>query len=251
VLSRPIRPVVVSALAALALVGVASCSSGEPAAPPPGQDAPPISAAPAQPAQPGAAGDAQNPAGPQGGALGTAVQGAAGLAALGGLGQAQGAGDQVRGLGAQLEAEGQALSDQLRQAATAQGATLDEQPTAEQQAILADLQARSGEPFDQAWLRAAMQAQQQAREAAEAVLASPDASEEAKAAARDALARLDTLTAGLQQAGSSAGAGTPGAVNAGSGGQAAQDLAPVVALGLLGAGSALLGGAAWRRRRTA
>lgn len=243
--SRSNRQVLAGAVAAFALVGAASCSSP---APTDGQPpAPAESPAASAPAEPGAGADA---GGQQGAALGEAQQGALGLAALGGLGRDQGAGEQVRGLGGQLATEGQALVDQLRAAAEAAGVSPATQPSAEQQALLADLAARTGEPFDQAWLNAANQAIAQARDAANAVLASPDASEEAKAAARDALAKLDGLAAGLTQASAAAGAGTPGEVEAGNGGQAADDLAPVLALGLLGAGSVLLGGAAWRRRRT-
>jgi predicted outer membrane protein len=229
------RLVTVGALGVLALAGVASCSSPAASAPPP------AAAAPAAPAAGGAA-DAQNAL------LTKASQGAAALVALGTLGQEQGAGDQVRTLGGQLATEGKALNDQLQQASG--GALADAQPTAEQQALLADLKARTGEPFDQAWLNAASQLQQQARDAANAVLNDPNASPEAKAAAQAALAKLDALAAQIKQAAGSAGAATPGSVNAGTGGQAEESSVPALALGLLAVGAALLGGAMWRRRRS-
>jgi len=236
--ARSIRQVVVSAVALAAVLGivfgaVTGCGSEQ-------ADAPPAAGAPAD--QQGGA----DPLAATGGPLAAAGQGAAALAALGGLGQAQGAGEPVRDLGAQLAAEGQALLDQLRESA---GGTLDAQPTAQQQAALAGLRGRTGEQFDQAWLRAATDAQQQARDAANAVLAGADASDEAKAAARDAITRLDALDARIQQAAGSAGAGTPETVDAGSGGQAAADDPTPAAVVLVGIGVALLAGAlSWRRR---
>lgn len=242
------RMTAAGALAALALTGVASCSSPTPELP---AAQPPASSAAAgetpgdAPADAAGAGEAAGSA-----ALGQAATAVAGLAALGGLGQGQGDGEQVRGLGGQMVADAQALAEQMG----AQGAPAGEL-TAEQQALIDDLSARQGQPFDQAWLRAATDALTEARAAAEAVLASADATPEARAAAEQTLARLDALAAGLAESSTSAGADTPQAVNAGSGGQAAQDAAPIVALGLLGlggalVGGALLGGAAWRRRPT-
>lgn len=217
-----------TALAALALATVTACSSPEPAAPAPAATAP---------------ADASTGVGEQGAALGQALTAATGLAALGGLGQDQGAGDQVRGLGGQLSSDAESLTEQLRTLAQEQGVAVTDALTPEQQAQLADLGARSGEPFDQAWLRAAGEAIAQARSAAEAVLASPDASPEAKAAAEQALARLDALSAGLSDAATAAGADAPTAVEAGSGGQASDD-GTLLAVGLLGGGIVLVGGAA-------
>jgi hypothetical protein len=236
--TRPIHWTIANAIVGVAVVGIAltgtvSCTS-QPAGPP---------APPPAPAAPAPATDQQ--AANQAAALGPAAQAAAGLAALGALGSEQGAGQQVRDLGGQLATEGQALQEQLQaMGAEASAAQL----TPAQEATIADLQARTGEQFDPAWLRAAGEALQQARDAANAVLASPDASEEAKAAARNALARLDALIAAQQQAARSAGAGAPGEVAAGTGGQAEGDVGPVAAV-LFGAGLALLGGALlWRRR---
>ncbi|NMH97125.1 DUF4142 domain-containing protein [Pseudonocardia acidicola] len=236
-----------AALTALALAGLAACSSPEPANPAPAPAAPSAGA----PGQPGAgqASEAQRAA------FGQAHQGALALVAFGGLGEQQGAGDQVRSLGPEVATQGRALDEQIRALATAQGVALGDQMSAEQQSVLAGLQARSGQPFDQAWLRAVLDQAQQARDAANAVLADPNASPEAKAAARDALAKLEAGIARLQQAAASAGAATPGSVNAGTGGQAALAAAqdsPVVPLALVGLGVVLLGGAGWwLRRRTA
>lgn len=241
--TRPLRQVLAHAVVVVAVLGVvfgalAACGSEQGELP-----------APAAPAQPGAPADqqgagGQEPASGQSAALGQAGQGAAALAALGALGQAQGATQPVQDLGGQLATDGQALVDQLQQGA---GGALAAEPTAEQQAVLADLEARSGDQFDPAWLRAAMQMQQEVRDAANAVLADENASDEAKAAARDALARLDALGSRIEQAASSAGAQAPGAVDAGSGGQAAGDVMPLAAV-VVGVGVALLAGALWRRR---
>ncbi|WP_232660375.1 DUF4142 domain-containing protein [Pseudonocardia sp. TRM90224] len=237
--TRPIRQAVAGTIACLALLGAVSCANPQTAPPLP----PAVPGAPAAPpAAPADAGDAQ-PA-----VLGAAGQGAAGLAALGALGASNGVGAPVRDLGSQLAEDGKALAEQMNEVAAAQGVTLGDQPSSEQQAMLADLQSRSGEQFDQAWLRAAGEALQQARDAANAVLASPDATEEAKAAARAALAKLDALGASLRQATASAGASTPAQVDAGTGGQAALGDQALTVIALLTAGAFLLGGALWRRR---
>jgi predicted outer membrane protein len=224
-------------LSALALTGAVACSSAP-------EQAPPMPADTAAPA-PGASDAVRE-------AYGQANQGALALVALGGLGTEKGVGAQVQGLAPDLTSQGQGLLDQVKQAATAAGVTLGDQLDAQQQALVADLQARSGQPFDTAWLQAAQTLMQQAREAANAILNDPNASPEAKAAAQDALRRLDALAAQLSSASSSAGAATPGSVNAGTGGQAAGSdaLAPIVLAGsglvLLGAGGVV----AARNRRT-
>ena len=241
--TRPIRQVVANAVAVLAVIGivfgaVTACGS-------PDQPQEPTPIAPGQPGTPGglnaALGMGANST------LGAAGSAASAIAALGGLGQAQGSAQDVRMLSAQYSTDGQAVLDQLKASV---GGILATEPTAEQQATLADLRARSGEQFDQAWLRAAGQFQQQVREAANAVLADENASDEAKAAAQDALKRLDSLSEGLQQASAPAGSSTPKAVDAGSGGQAAGDVTPA-AIVLVGLGALLLSGALWWRRRAA
>jgi predicted outer membrane protein len=239
---RLTRRVVANAVAVVAVLGILFGATGC------GTPAEPQAPAPAAPEQGGpAAGPDVTGADTANGPLGAAGQGAAALAALGGLGQAQGAAQNVRELGGRTATDGQELLEQLR---TSTGEVFAAQPTDDQQAALADLRARSGEQFDQAWLRAADQIQQQVRDAAEAVLADGNASEEAKAAARDALTRLDALSEGVRQAAAPAGAQTPAAVEAGSGGQAAGDVAPLAAL-LVGLGSVSLAGALWWRRRAA
>lgn len=227
-------------LSALALTGAVACSS-------PSDQAPAIPTDTAAPA-PDAGGQATDATRE---AFGQANQGALALVALGGLGTEKGVGEQVTGLAPELTTQGQALLDQVKQAATAAGVTLGDQLDAQQQALVADLQARSGQPFDTAWLQAAQSLMQQARDAAQAVLADPNATPEAKAAAQEALRKLDALAGRVNAATSAAGATTPGAVNAGTGGQAAgsDDVLPVI---LAGSGLVLLGagGVAAARTRT-
>ena len=241
--TRPIRQVVANAVAVIAVIGivfgaVTACGSSDQAQPSP----------PVAPGQPGAPAGLDTALGMgAGGTLGAAGSSASAIAALGGLGQAQGEAQNVRTLAAQYTTDGQALLDQLKASA---GGVLAAEPTAEQQSTLADLRARSGEQFDQAWLRAAEQMQQQVRDAANAVLADENASDEAKAAAQEALTRLDALAEQLDEAAAPAGASTPQAVDAGSGGQAAGDVTPAAIL-LVGVGALLLAGALWWRRRSA
>ncbi len=241
--TRPIRQVVANAVAVLAVIGivfgaVTACGS-------PDQAQLPSPAAPGQPGTPGGP-DAAFGTG-AGGTLGSAGSAASAIMALGGLGQVEGTTQNVRELAAQYTTDGQALLEQMK---ASSGGVLPTEPTAEQQATLADLRARTGEQFDQAWLRAAGQLQQQVRDAANAVLADETASVNAKAAAQGALNRLDAVAERLQQAAAPAGAAAPTAVDAGSGGQAAGDVTPV-AIVLVGVGALLLAGAMWWRRRAA
>lgn len=194
-----VRHVVTVAAAALALTGFAACATPDPPTPP-AADAPPASGS----AQPG---------GPvtddQRAAFGNGHQGALALATLGGLGQEKGTTDEIRTLGAQIAADSSVLDEQLRALATGAGVILGDQISADQQVVAADLQARAGQPFDQAWIRAVLDLRKQVREASDAVLALPNGSPEAVTAARDALARLDDADATLQQAARPSGAGTP------------------------------------------
>ena len=180
--------------------------------------------------------------------VGQAHQAALGLIALGGLGMQKGS-DALHPLADQVTSDGRAIDDKIRAVASAQGLTLTDDLGSAIQGTLNDLQARSGQPFDQAWLRAVGDLVEQARNGANAVLSSPNASEEAKAAARDALARLDALAAAVRDASGTAGAGTPSKVPAGTGGQAAE--APVLPAALVGLGALLLGSAVVLRRRRA
>ena len=248
---RPARLVAVTALALVALLGT-SCggpppppppAAGPPAVvsaePPAGRAAlPPSSDVPTPSAAPGVPGDQ----------VGRAHQAALGLVALGGLGTQKGS-DALRSVADQVTTDGRAVDDKVRALATAQGLALTDDVGAQVQGVLTDLQSRSGAPFDQAWLRATGDLVTQARDAANAVLSSPTASDEAKAAARDALARLDALGTAVRNATNAAGAGTPTAVDAGTGGQAAE--APVLPAALVGLGALLLGAAVVLRRRRA
>ena len=246
---RPARLVAVTALTALTVVALLGTACGGPppppaagppavgsAEPPAGRAAlPPSSDVPA-PSAPGVPGDQ----------VGRAHQAALGLVALGGLGTQKGS-DALRSVADQVTTDGRAVDDKVRALATAQGLALTDDLGAQVQGVLTDLQSRSGAPFDQAWLRATGDLVTQARDAANAVLSSPTASDDAKAAARDALTRLDALDAAVRGATNAAGAGTPQAVNAGTGGQAAE--APVLPAALVGLGALLLGAAVVLRRR--
>jgi predicted outer membrane protein len=245
----PTRLLLAAALTVVALLGGA-CSTGQPAA-----TTTPSGTAGAS-ATAGAGGSGTGTAAPTGASglsadhAAQAHQAALGLVALGGLGSDKGTTDGLRALADRVSTEGRALDEQIRTLATAQGLTLTDDVGAQIQAVLNDLQGRSGQPFDQAWLRAVGDLVEQGRTAANAVLSSPDASDEAKAAARDALARLDALAAAIRDAATTSGAGTPNSVNAGTGGQAA-DTDPALPAALVGLGALLLAAALRLRRRKA
>jgi hypothetical protein len=245
----PTRLLLATALTVVALLGGA-CSTGQPAA-----TTTPSGAAGAS-ATAGAGGSGTGTAAPSGASglsadqAAQAHQAALGLVALGGLGTEKGTTDGLRALADRVSTEGRALDEQIRTLATAQGLTLTDDVGAQIQGVLNDLQGRSGQPFDQAWLRAVGDLVEQGRTAANAVLSSPDASDEAKAAARDALARLDALAAAIRDAATTSGAGTPNSVNAGTGGQAA-DTDPALPAALVGLGALLLAAALRLRRRKA
>ena len=248
--AHPVRLAAAAALAALALLGT-SCSTSAPssggattaAAPSSAAGGSTVTSAPGSgeaSAAPGTTGEL--PADQ----VGRAHQAALGLIALGTLGAEKGSTDAVRALGERVTTDARAVDDRIRALATGAGIALGDDLGAPAQALLADVGARTGQPFDQAWLRAVQDLAQQARDAANAVLAS-NGSDEAKAAARDVLARLDALAAALRDMAAGAGAGTPTAVNAGSGGQAAQE--PILPAALVGLGALLLGSVVVRRRR--
>jgi predicted outer membrane protein len=245
----PTRLLLAAALTVVALLGSA-CSTGQPAA-----TTTPSGTAGAS-ATAGAGGSGTGTAAPSGASglsadqAAQAHQAALGLVALGGLGTEKGTTDGLRALADRVSTEGRALDEQVRTLATAQGLTLTDDVGAQIQGVLNDLQGRSGQPFDQAWLRAVGDLVEQGRAAANAVLSSPDASDEAKAAARDALARLDALAAAIRDAATTSGAGTPNSVNAGTGGQAA-DTDPALPAALVGLGALLLAAALRLRRRKA
>ena len=245
----PTRLLLATALTVVALLGGA-CSTGQPAA-----TTTPSGTAGAS-ATAGAGGSGTGTAAPSGASglsadqAAQAHQAALGLVALGGLGSDKGTTDGLRALADRVSTEGRALDEQIRTLATAQGLTLTDDVGAQIQGVLNDLQGRSGQPFDQAWLRGVGDLVEQGRAAANAVLSSPDASDEAKAAARDALARLDALAAAIRDAATTSGAGAPNSVNAGTGGQAA-DTDPALPAALVGLGALLLAAALRLRGRKA
>jgi predicted outer membrane protein len=167
-------------LVVVVVLALAACS-------PPG--APPIGA----PQQPGADVGAERRA-----EFGRAHRSALALLGLGALGAERASTPEIRALAARLEADGRALDDRLRALATAQGVALGDPIGAGQQGVLADLQERTGRPFDAAWTRAVLDLHQQVRATADAVLASSAGPADALAGARDALAGLDATVAGLR-----------------------------------------------------
>jgi hypothetical protein len=245
----PTRLLLATALTVVALLGGA-CSAGQPAA----TTTPSGTAGASATAGAGSGtGTAAAPSGASGLSADQAAQAhqaALGLVALGGLGSDKGTTDGLRALADRVSTEGRALDEQIRTLATAQGLTQTDDVGAQIQGVLNDLQGRSGQPFDQAWLRAVGDLVEQGRAAANAVLSSSDSSDEAKAAARDALARLDALAAAIRDAATTSGAGTPNSVNAGTGGQAA-DTDPALPAALVGLGALLLAAALCLRRRKA
>jgi predicted outer membrane protein len=150
--------------------------------------------------------------------VGRAHQAALGLIALGTLGAEKGSTDAVRALGERVTTDGRAVDERVRALADRAGIALGDDLGAAVQALLADVAVRTGQPFDQGWVRAVLDLGEQARDAANAVLSS-DASDEAKSAAREVLARLDALGAAVRETATTVGAATPTAVNAGSGGR--------------------------------
>ena len=256
---RPTRLVAVTALAVVALLGT-SCSTGQPAgsAPPSTASAPSAAPATGGAATGGAAtgGSATGTGSPSSAApgvsaeqVGRAHQAALGLVALGGLATQKGTTDAIRALADTVTAEGRAIDEQVRALAGGQGLGLTDALDVRIQRVVNDVAARSGVPFDQGWLRAVGELVTQGRDAANAVLSSSTASEADKTAARDALTRLDALAAAVRDATNAAGAGTPKAVDAGTGGQAAE--APILPVALVGLGALLLGSAVVLRRRRA
>jgi hypothetical protein len=248
---HPTRLALATAMAVVALLG-AACSTGQPAATTAPTGTAGASAAPGAAAPSTVTAGTATPTGASGLSADQAAQAhqaALGLVALGGLGGEKGTTDAVRTLAGRVTSEGRALDEKIRALATAQGLTLSDDVGAQIQGVLNDLQSRSGQPFDQAWLRAVGDLVEQGRAAANAVLSSPDASDEAKAAARDVLGRLDALAAALRDAAGAAGAGTPSGVNAGTGGQVTE--APVLPAALVGLGALLIAAALRLRRRKA
>ncbi|MDN5915648.1 MAG: DUF4142 domain-containing protein [Pseudonocardia sp.] len=182
-----------AAVAAFALVGVTACSGGAPSVPEMPSNLPSV---------PGV-GDPKA-------AFGDAHQSALGLAGLGGLGVAQGVGDQVKDLAPQVQSEGQSIDEKLRGLASTVGVSLPDQLSPEQQAQLDDIKARTGEQFDQGWLKAAQAEQAKLKEQATGLLNIPGLPADQKAQAQQQIDNLDKLGQKLNDAAAAAGAATPG-----------------------------------------
>jgi hypothetical protein len=164
--------------------------------------------------------------------VGRAHQAALGLIALGTLGAEKGGSDAVRALGEQVTADGRAFDERIRALATGAGIALGDDLGAVEQALVGAVGQRTGPTFDAGWRQAVLDLARGARADAVAVRDSA-ASEEAKAAARDVLTRMDALDAALRGT-----AAPPAAVPAGSGGQAASP--SPVPIALIGLGALLL-----------
>jgi Domain of unknown function (DUF4142) len=215
--AHPARLAAAVALAALALLGM-SCGAGAPSTGTAPSTASPPSTAPTGGASPTPAPSAADLPADQ---VGRAHQAALALIALGTLGAEKGSTDAVRALGERVTTDGRAVDERVRALATGAGIALGDDLGAAAQALLTDVGGRTGQTFDQGWLRAVLDVDQQARGATNAVLAS-DATEEAKAAARDVLARLDAMAAALRGSAGATAVTAPTVVNAGTGGRAAE-----------------------------
>lgn len=231
---------VIGGFALLLAVGATGCTTSVP-----------------QPGTPGGPGGSAGGTGGAGGGqavaalLSPAGRAAAGLLLIGQIGQSRGVSEQVKTLAGQLVTEGQNLTTQFEKVATAANATLDTSASPDLTSTLQDLFTRSTD-LDAAWLKAAADQIAATRAALTTILNSPEATEDAKTAARDSLARLDALQNTSGQANTAAGTAPPTQVSAGDGGQAAEPAGwvTVAGIGLLGLGAALVGGALYRRRVT-
>ena len=157
---------------------------------------------------------------------------AAGQAAV-----AQAATPGVKEMGQQLITDHQALDAQLTAVAQQLGVALPDAPTAEQQAALAEVQTKSGQDFDTAWLYLQIQAHRQALALGEAELAggAEQFVKDLAAAAAPVIQRhLDHALMLAQELGVAT-------VPAGTGGQAAASERPL-GLALSLAGGLLLAG---------
>jgi putative membrane protein len=154
----------------------------------------------------------------------------------------------VRDLGAMFISDHTTLDAQLRAAAKSLGVSLPSAPDAQQRASLAAVSAKSGSAFDAAWIAAQITGHRRALSATDTEISggSDAAVLKLARAARPVIAKhYSELTSG--------GTGSPTAVGAGTGGQAATDgTAPGLAL----TGAAVLlaaaaGGLLVTRRRSA
>ena len=162
--------------------------------------------------------------------------------------QAKATSQQVKDLGAMFVQMHTALDADLTAGAKALNVTLPDAPSPAQRATLASVDATSGAAFASAWTTAQLAGHRAALAATQQEISvGSDAS--ALKLANASLPVIQQHLTSLQGLG-----GTPGSVQAGSGGQAAQTMAPW-SWGLGGVGAVLLlaaaGTAALKRRRQA
>lgn len=186
----PVRPALGAALAALL---VASCGVGQPGA--------------SRPTAPASTASATATALPRD-EVGQVHRAALDLIAFGELGIEQGSTQALRSLATRTAGDGRALDQQIRELATAGGLVLGDAVDAPTQGVLADVAARDGRDFDQAWLRAVTVVVGQGREAADGVRSAPGTSPDARSVAHNVLARLAALANALRNATTRAGAPT-------------------------------------------
>jgi putative membrane protein len=154
----------------------------------------------------------------------------------------------VRNLGAMFIRDHTTLDAQVRAAAKSLGVRLPSTPNAQQRAALAAVAGKSGSAFDAAWIAAQTTGHRQALAATDKEISSGSdatALKLARAARPVVATHYSELTSG--------GTGSPTAVGAGTGGQAATD-GTVPGLALTGAGvllAAAAGGLLVTRRRSA
>jgi putative membrane protein len=168
---------------------------------------------------------------------------AAGQAAV-----AQAATDTVRQMGQMLIDDHTTLDANLTAAATQLGVTLPGSPTAEQQAELATVKAKTGAAFDAAWISIQIPAHRATLAAGATEVATgsdPTVKNLASAAAPVVQHHLDELLAAAPQY------GVPASVSAGTGGQAGGGSGRALGAALVGFGALVLlltGGRLVRRR---
>jgi predicted outer membrane protein len=104
--------------------------------------------------------------------LGAAHQGALALVALGVLAQERGSTAELRDLAGRLAEDARALDGELREIATSAEVVLGDQIGAAHQAVLAELEAPTGQDFDDAWTRAVLDLEPRVRADAAAAGAS-------------------------------------------------------------------------------
>jgi putative membrane protein len=168
--------------------------------------------------------------------------------AAGQAAQQQGTSAEVKRLGAMFIQMHSQLDASLKQAASGFGVDLPDAPNAQQQQALASVSAKSGDAFDAAWLASQITGHRQTLAATQKELASGSDATTLKLA-RTATPVVKQHLSELLQA-----SGSPGSVNAGTGGQAAQAGWVSTPVGITGIALAVIGvvvlaGSALRRQR--